>query len=140
MALWEFFDYVTEDGENLIRAWYIDQDLAVQAQFDVTLTLLGAIADWEDEIVEEFKPLINEHIGLGEIRFYIDERRPGAKKATKRRFRPVGIWPPPKDFAFILLLGCEKKRTAYIPARAFDSALRYKAALENGKGIICEHS
>lgn len=138
MALWKFFDFATEDDENLIRVWYNAQDLAVQAQFDASLTLLGAVANWEDDTVRQFKPLVKQHQGLGEILFHIDERPLGAKKAKRRRFRPVGIWPVLKDFEFILILGCEKTRMGYIPANAFDSALGYKAALQQGKGTIHE--
>jgi hypothetical protein len=140
MTLWKFFDYVTDNEENLVRVWYEAQDLAVQAQFDATLTLLGGLANWEDDTVEEFKPLVNQHKGLGEIRFHIDERPPGATKAKRRRFRPVGVWPVLRDLEFILILGCEKTRMAYIPAHAFDSALGYKAALLEGNGTIHEHS
>jgi len=140
MALWKFFDYVTADDQNLIRSWYDSQDEAVQAQFDATLIILGGIADWEDETVLEFKPLTNQHVGLGEIRFHIEERPPGAKKARRRRFRPVGIWPTGSEYEFILILGCEKTRIAYIPAGAFDAALKHKAELENGRGSIYEHA
>src|SRR6266849_5914645 len=106
MSLWAFFDYITEDGRNLVHDWYVIQDPAVRAQFDATLFILGALQEWEG--VEEFKPLTNKHLGLGEIRFHVDETTPGAKRPHRRRFRPVGIWPKLKDGEFILILGCEK--------------------------------
>jgi hypothetical protein len=141
MALWKFFDYVTADSQNLIRSWYESQDKAVQAQFDVTLLILGGMEDWEDETaLEFFKPLVNKHLGLGEIRFYIDERPIGAKKPRRRRFRPVGIWPTALEHEFILILGCEETRMTYIPVAAFDMALLHKTELEKGRGSIHEHA
>src|ERR1700683_5534698 len=94
MALWRFFDYITENGQNLMQGWYDAQDPEVQAQFDATLLFLAGTADWEHEEVEEFKPLTERPLGLGEVRFYVDWRAPGARKPRRRRFRPVGIWPP----------------------------------------------
>lgn len=139
MALWRFFDYVTEDEENLIGTWYDAQDPAIQAQFDTTLLILAGISDWEDDDVEQFKPLVDAHAGLGEIRFHVDQRAQGAKKATRRRFRPVGPWPPVIPREFVMILGCEEKRSGYIPPRAFDIALGHKTALEAGRGRTSEH-
>ena len=138
MALWRFFDYITEDGQNLVEDWYIVQDPAVQAQFDATLLILSAVDDWEDEDVEEFKPLTHKHIGLGEVRFYLDAFAPGAKKPHRRRFRPVGIWPPAVDREFVLILGCEKSGRTFIPHDAFGVALSHKALLEQGRGTTNE--
>ncbi len=139
MALWRFFDYVTEDDHNLIEEWYAVQDPEVQAQFDATLFVLGATEDWEAEDVEEFKPLTRNHAGLGEVVFHINALAPGAKKAHRRRFRPVGIWPPAVNREFVLILGCEKSRSTYMPHDAFGTALRHKALLEAGRGTIREH-
>ena len=66
MALWRFFEYVTEDDENLMAAWYAAQDPEVQAEFDATLLILRATDDWENEDVEHFKPLVKNHVGLGD--------------------------------------------------------------------------
>ena len=132
-------NYVTADGENLIRTWYERQEDVVRAQFDATLAILRATEDWEAQNVEEFKPLTKAHVGLGEIRFDIEARALGAKRPHKRRFRPVGIWPSVKDREFILILGCEKYGRTFIPHAAFDIAMDLKAKLEAGKGTICEH-
>jgi hypothetical protein len=139
MAWWRFFDYITEEDHNLVVEWYDSQDPEVQAQFDVTLNLLGGIADWEAEDVEWFKKLTKQHVGLGEVIFHIEEKQPGARKARRRRFRPVGIWPSASEHEFVMILGCEKTRVAYIPEKAFDIALIHKANLEAGKGHTCEH-
>jgi hypothetical protein len=141
MALWKFFHYITEDDHDLIQEWYAIQDPKVQAQFDATVLLLGGISDWEDvDVTDHFKPLVDKHRGLGEIRFYIDERELGAKKDRRRRFRPVGVWPTRNTGEFVIILGCEKKRMTYIPPGAFDTALKHKGRLEEGKGTIREQT
>jgi hypothetical protein len=138
MAGWRFFDYVTEDNQNLVAEWYVLQDPEVQAQFDATLLILGATNDWEHEDVEEFKALTKDHVGLGEIRFHVNALAPGAKRPHRRRFRPVGIWPPANAHEFVLILGCEKRGKTFIPHDAFGAALRYRALLEKGKGTTRE--
>lgn len=132
-------NYVAEDGQNLIHTWYEKQEDSVRAQFDATLAILRATEDWESPDVEEFKPLTKAHLGLGEIRFDIEAKAPGAKRPHKRRFRPVGIWPATKQQEFVLILGCEKYGRTFIPHAAFDLALEFKAKLEAGRGTICEH-
>ena len=138
MALWRFFEYVTEDDENLMAAWYAAQDPEVQAEFDATLLILRATDDWENEDVEHFKPLVKNHVGLGEIRFYVEGLAPGATRPHRRRFRPVGIWPPTTDHEFVLILGCEKSGRTYIPHAAFELALHHKAVLDQGRGTVRE--
>lgn len=129
---------MTEDNRNLIREWYAVQDPEVRAEFDATLLILGAISDWQDPGVEEFKALSKKHAGLGEIRFYVDTMAVGARRPHRRRFRPVGIWPP-IDREFILLIGCEKSGRSYIPHDAFDTALQHRDDLRAGKGTTIEH-
>ena len=106
MALWRFLDYVDSDGNNLVRQWYLDQPPQVRAAFDATIMLLGGIADWESDEVEEFKALSERHAGLGEVRFHVMASVLGGKRPFRQRYRPVGIWPPRQEFEFIFLLGC----------------------------------
>jgi hypothetical protein len=138
MALWRFFDYISEGAHNLMEEWYEAQGPDVQAQFDATLLILRATADWEDENVQEFKPLTKEHAGLGEVRFHINAFAPGATRPHRRRFRPVGIWPTAVHKEFILLLGCEKRGRQFIPHDAFGMALTHKTMLEQGRGTTSE--
>jgi hypothetical protein len=137
MALWSFWDYITEDNQDLIADWYALQDDDVQAQFDATLLILSATEDWESEHLEVFKSLKREHAGLGEIRFHVMALAPGAARPHRRRFRPVGIWPA-VNREFILILGCEKSGRTFIPHDAFGLAIRHKALLEEGRGMIRE--
>lgn len=88
--------------------------------------------------MDEFKALTDRHKGLGEVRFHIQVLAPGAKRPHRRRFRPVGIWPPATERQFVFLLGCEKRRGVYVPHAAFDTALRHKALLERGEGSVRE--
>jgi len=125
MALWRIKAYWLPGDFCPLQAWYVRQDIPVQAEFDATLAILQAEPDWAD--TKAFKALHSRHIGLGEVRFSID-------KPHLRRFRPVGIWPPIVDYEFILLLGCEKERGVYVPANAFDQALIYKQQFERGEG------
>ena len=111
MPVWTFLDYVTEDGRNLVQEWYAVQDARVRAEFDQTLEWLRGISDWEDEDVEQFKPLKQKHVGLGEVRFHVLATQAGSKRPFRRRFRPVGLWPPTREFQFILLLGCPDPET-----------------------------
>lgn len=131
MSLWTFKAYYLVGDTCPIRDWYAAQEIEVQAAYDAALTTLGATEDWED--TKQFGVLRREHAGLGEIRFALDGK-------PKRRFRPVGIWPPIVEKEFILLVGCEKApRGVYIPEEAFTTALRYKRDLELGIGELHEY-
>ena len=124
--------------DSVVEQWYIAQDPEVQAEFDATLLILRATEDWEDRSVKEFKTLTRRHAGLGEVVFHINTLAPGAKRPHRRRFRPVGIWPPTADREFVLILGCEKRGREFIPHDAFGKALVYKAMLEQGRGTTRE--
>jgi hypothetical protein len=141
MSLWTIKAYYLANGTCPMRNWYTAQDVEVQAQFDATLATLVATEDWEDRDTKQFKVLRADHVGLGEIRFKIEEWQRGVRGRTKlvRRFRPVGIWPPVVEREFILLLGCEKSRGVYIPDDAFTLALEYKRRLEAGEGEANEY-
>jgi len=138
MAFWKIFEYITEEGQNLMDQWYAVQHPEVQAQFDATLLILGSTENWEDESTEEFKPLSVTHPGLGEVRFHVNAHAPGARRPHRRRFRPVGIWPPTTSREFVLILGCEKSGRTFTPHDAFGRALRYKALFDQGKGTTRE--
>jgi hypothetical protein len=132
MSLWQIKAYYRPDGSCPIQDWYAEQDETVQARFDATLATLAATVDWTD--TKQFKVLSRGHVGLGEVRFKIEE-----KGRPVRRFRPVGIWPPLAHREFILLVGCEKTKRLYLPPNAFALALELKAQLEAGIGEIHEY-
>jgi hypothetical protein len=132
MALWQFMYYWTEDEKSPVGDWYNCGHPRIQAAFDATQLILGETEDWTTPNVLEFKVLKDRHIGLGEIRFNLE------LNGIKRRFRPVGIWPPSGN-TFIVLLGCEKSGRIYIPNEAFDLALKYKRWYEQQRGGIREY-
>ena len=126
-------DYITQDGQNLIRDWYVGlDDDSIRARFDTTLAILGATNDWTARGMEEFKILTGAHAGLSEIRINMKVN------SRKRRFRPVGLWSE-EESLFIFLLGCEKSGRIHMPQNAFNLALHYKTQYEQGVGGLCEH-
>jgi len=138
MRPWTLRDYFPETGGCPIREWYARQDAAVQANFDATVNILRATDDWTASEVKEFKLLSAAHAGLAEIVFDVEVRKAGARKVSKRKFRPVGVFRP-EEREFIFLLGCEKSGRIYIPSDAFEKALKLKAAFEKGLGAIDDH-
>ena len=131
MSIWRIKAYWLPGDTCPIRDWYRNQDVPVQAEFDVVLETLQATVDWTD--TSSFGVLKRDHKGLGEIRFSLET-------PEKRRFRPVGIWPPIAEGEFVLLAGCEKRRKGVlIPWNAFTLALEYKRRLADGEGRIDDY-
>ena len=134
MSQWRLWDYVTEDGRNLLLEWYAEQDESVQARLDHVVLLAKAEDDWIEPEKRWFSELTKKHAGLSEFRFTVEGR------FVDRKFRPVGLFRP-HTREFIFILGCEKKLGGliYVPDKAFDTAMKYKADLEAGHGGIDEH-
>jgi hypothetical protein len=131
MPMWNIKAYWLPGDTCPIQDWYRAQDVPVQAEFDATLGTLTATVDWTD--TKAFKVLRRDHAGLGEVRFVLE-------RPEKRRFRPVGIWPPVIEGEFILLVGCEKERNGVlIPENAFTLALDYKRRFEDGEGRVDDY-
>lgn len=140
---WILKDYVVVDGDketNLIAEWYAIQDLRVKAEFDRVMTLLKQREDWrhEDICPEYFKDLDPPHAGLCEVRFSIEQRYPGRRSDTTRRFRPVGMIDEDAQI-FTFLVGCEKWGRNYCPNKAFDLALKHLADLIAGGKTVDHH-
>ncbi|MGO9562316.1 MAG: hypothetical protein ACLPPV_06680, partial [Candidatus Korobacteraceae bacterium] len=119
MALWRLLAYYPDGVTCAFRDWYAVQDEDIQAEFDATMDILLDYRDWEDDHYE-FKALVRQHVGLGEIRFKTTDQ----ETRRERKFRPLGIWPPLERRVFVLLVGCEKpRRGIYIPPDPFATAL-----------------
>ena len=133
MPTWTFRRYVTDRNVDPVKAWYEAQDAAVRSAFDTSLLILRATPDWTRK--KRVKELTGKHQGLTEIIINIP-----VKRGIRRRLRPVGIWRPGHG-EFILLMGCEKRirGSVYIPPRAFDIAMGYKAAFDTGRGSLRDH-
>jgi len=130
MKYWQFMNYHTEEGRNLIQEWYEAEDEAVQAAFDMTLNTLAGLRDWTD--TWQFKILTGNHAGLCELKFLVG----------KTKYRPVGFFDPGASVStqFVLILGCKKSGRIYTPVGAFDTALELKRLyIDEGKGSIHEH-
>ena len=138
MKPWAFDDYVSETNENLTARWYEAQADEVKAEFDVTLSILSQTDDWTEPPIEQFKVLTGRHAGLDEIRFYVDEREAGAARATRHRFRALGVLSRDTR-TFVLIAVCEKQGMNTIPPLTFDRALTLRQTLKEGKGSIHEH-
>jgi hypothetical protein len=131
MSKWRIKAYWLPGGTCPIQDWYRRQDVPVQAEFDAALQTLQATVDWTD--TKSFGVLKRNHEGLGEIRFRLET-------PERRRFRPVGIWPPLAKGEFVLLMGCEKKRNGVlVPEHAFTLALEYRRRLAYGEGRIDDY-
>ncbi len=137
MPVWHVVDYVSDEEGNLIRNWCATQDHAVVARFEATLITLAGIEVWDDPELEQFKVLTGPHVGLGEIRFEV-EQQVGTKR-KKRKFRMLGIWPPPIEREFVMLGGLEKSGRSPTPTNAFELAMKYKADFERDEGRTCDH-
>ena len=137
---WRYQDYITDEGINRIREWYLLQEPEVRARFDTALAFLATQQQWDN--LKFSKPLERQHAGLVEIKF----------PSGDWKYRPVGIVAStPTVFqliegsrvvvpgVFALIMGCRKSGRIYEPADAFDVALEYRAALLEGKGELRDH-
>lgn len=135
MMIWQFMDYVAEDGKNRIADWYSRQDEEVRVAFDQIVYAIRRMRDWSGRW--QIKPLTEQHAGLWEVRFKIGEEDDEVK------YRPVGVvvrdarvFPTGQ---FVFLSGCHKKLGQYSPPTAFDDALDLKRQFEAGRGILHDH-
>ncbi len=132
MVFWEFKDYVTDaPSRSPLLEWYGILDADVQAEFDVFLKVLAGTEDWDEpkSRKRKYKELSRRHKGLCELILNVG----------KRSFRPLGILRREAK-QFILLGGCEKLgQDLTSPEGAFDSALRLKQQLDEGKGAIRDY-
>jgi hypothetical protein len=135
VAIWQFMDYVTEDGKCPIADWYEAQDQEAQVAFDQIVYGLRRIRDWSRRW--QIKLLSKEHAGLWQVRFKLGE------KDEETKYRPVGI--VTKDARespvgqFVFLLGCRKQLGQYSPPTAFDDALDLKRQFDAGRGRLNDH-
>jgi hypothetical protein len=123
---WEFSVLRTEDGRDLIREWYENEDPDVQAKFDSIVRVLEATEDLS-RYKKIFCCLKKKHRGLWEIRFWI---------VKEKKYRPVGFFTF-NYHQFALVLGCHKIGSIYHPRDAFNSALEIRRQfLEEGRGTL----
>ena len=136
MATWEFVDYVSPAGTNLIEKWF-RKDLAVSEESDLTalLKMLQKQEVWgTQESLRNYEALAGaKYQGLAEIRL------PGENNIPMRL---IGFRDPDLTrHKFTFLIGCRHKgRRGYDPVDCLDTAVKRKKLLTTGEGSTCEHT
>src|SRR5437660_7136877 len=97
MAIWEFLDYCSPAGINLIAKWF-RKELSVQERSDLKelLRILQKQKEWKGKEYETLSG--KKYSGLGEIRLPGDQKIP---------MRLIGFRDPDlTQFKFTFLIGC----------------------------------
>lgn len=137
MPLWRILVYVAEDTvPPPFLAWYNGQDVTVRAKVHAALVSLSGVESWDEEDVEEFKPLTENDAGLGEV--IVEVIQQAGKKQVKRQIRCLGIWPPDGK-EFVLLNGLEKSGRSPNPSNAYSEAHRLRRAYGQGRGAVDDY-
>jgi phage-related protein len=122
MDSWQFMDYISPQGRNMIADWYARLLKQAQSDFMTLIRILAKTRQWKDPA---FKHLKSKYQGMGEIRF----------TSERKEHRVIGFrWPGPQQFT--MLIGCFHKQRVYTPANALDTALQRKRFLEQGEGSV----
>jgi hypothetical protein len=111
MALrWRFRCYLTQAGDDDVRAWYESETKQVQAKFASRLKTLGQLPrnEWHETL---FKELHGKCAGIAEIRF----------KADNVQQRPLGFRSGESEFT--ILFCATEKSDRFIPRNACEIAL-----------------
>jgi hypothetical protein len=140
MALWQFFDYITEGNENHLSIWYGALQRDEQVTFDLLVKQLSETEDWDatKKSRRKHKELERDDIGLTQLMF--ESYRPTTWGTVfRKQFRAIGIWMK-DEWQFIFLNGCQKRGfLGDIPPDAFKHARHLKAQFEANRGSINEH-
>jgi hypothetical protein len=130
MAYWEFLDYITEDRQNPVLAWWGTLSDQAKAEFDTLVLVLSETEDWDEpkRKKRKYKELDKQHKGLSELILKVDGKN----------LRPIGLLRK-EQRQFVFLGGCEKHTFWTVPPGAFDKALRLKEKLDQGKGATGAH-
>lgn len=139
MAMWQFFDYITDGGEVPVENWVANHLLlAEQAEFAVAIDYLQRIEDWDSvrKASRKYRELDRNLQGLTELKFSVTTQAMG--RNFKKHFRPLGVLKREQQ-QFIFLGGFQKGNPDPIPADAFINALRYKQEYEQNRGTTREH-
>ena len=124
MAIWQFMDYISPQGRNVIDDWYTGLLTQEQSDFKALLRILAKTRQWPRGA---FKLLGRPYPGLGELRF----------ESQKRALRVIGCFGP-GPWQFTMLIGCFHKQRVYTPANALDTAMQRKRLLARREGSVRE--
>jgi hypothetical protein len=124
MAIWQFMDYISPQGRNLIADWYARLLRQEQSDFMVLIRILANTRQWPRGA---YRPLGKQYSGLGELRF----------TSERKEHRVIGCFGPAAG-QFTMLVGCFHKQRVYTPANALDTAIQRRRFLERGEGSVRE--
>jgi len=139
MPLWQFLDYITDEGKNPVVEWSENHlTIAERAEFDLVVDFLERVEDWDEvkRAKRKYLELERELVGLTELKFATITQNMG--KNFKKQFRPLGILKR-KERQFIFLGGFQKGHGGPIPADAYTNALRYKQEYDQSRGTTDDH-
>jgi phage-related protein len=124
MDSWQFMDYISPQGRNMIADWHARLLRQEQSDFIALIRILAKTRQWKDPA---FKQLKGKYQGMDELRF----------TSERKAHRVIGfVWPSSQQFT--MLIGCFHKQRVYTPANALDTALQRRKFLEQGKGSVRE--
>jgi phage-related protein len=117
MDVWQFMDYISPQGRNMIGHWYDGLLSRERTDFDSFIRILAKTREWR---YPDFKWLKGRRFrGLGEIRF----------ESEKKAHRVIGYFNL-NSRQFVMLIGCFHKQNIYTPANALETAVRRKQFLD----------
>lgn len=126
MDIWQFMDYISPSGKNMITDWYAGLSYQEQADFDTLMSILVKTQQWREPAFKRLQG--RPYAGLGELRF----------KSERKQHRVIGFHGlGPRQFT--LLIGGTHKQNIYNPPHALDTAVRRKREVESGAAGVQAH-
>src|SRR5687767_14569436 len=114
MDIWQFMDYISPQGRNMIADWYGKLLTQERADFDTFIRILAKTRQWHRDDFRWLKG--KRYAGLGELRF----------KSERKQHRVIGFYGVgPQQFT--MLIGCTHKQNIYQPPGCFNTAVRRKS-------------
>jgi hypothetical protein len=109
MPLWTFKCFLSEQGEDVIDAWYAALPPAAQGKFDTILEHLRDTphTQWNPNLVKS----LTDSDGLFELRF----------KVRNVLYRPLGFFGPDRH-EFTFLIPAREQGNTFVPRNAKDRA------------------
>jgi hypothetical protein len=126
MDVWQFMDYISPQGRNMIADWYAGLLTQEQSDFDALIQVLAKMRQWQEPAFKRLKG--RAYRGLGEIRF----------TSERKQHRVIRFFGPNPQQS-TLLIGCSHKQRIYNPPEALDTAARRKHDIESGIARVLPH-
>jgi hypothetical protein len=127
MNVWQFMDYISPRGRNMIADWYGKLLTQEQADFDTLIRILAQTRQWHRD---DFRWLRGKpYAGLGELRF----------KSERKQHRVIGFYGVGQQQS-TMLIGCIHKQNIYQPPECFNTAARRKYEIDRGTAGVQRHA